>query len=225
MSKTKYILILIVFTALVFESCKKQHPDEFREPFTDEQLAWINNKTNPKYRCISNTVDSLGNNIEVIDTIISNTYQVVYELEDVVNDEYLIKYYNGEFYLWFSNLIKNLSSNFSIEIVINNAENFNAKLFYTLRYDITNFKTDTALVNGILYNEVYKISDYGYKHIYFKKGTGFLYLEKFDGSNATLIENTAKAMRFLKPVRFNDNNKNNIIINLEKPAFSNGGYN
>ena len=206
MNKTKYILILIIFAAFVFESCKKPHPDVIREPFTDEQMGWINNKTNPKYKCISNTVDSFGNNIEVIDTIISNTYQVVYEQEDVVNDEYLINYYNGEFYLWFSNSNKELSNYFSIEIVINNAENFNAKLFYALRYDITNIKTDTALINNIVYQDVIKIiglsNVVNFEKIYFKKNLGFLYLEKPNGNNATLIENTAKPNRFLKPVRF-----------------------
>lgn len=195
MSKTKYILILIIFTALLLESCKK-HPDVIREPFTDEQLMWIYNRENPKYRC--EYLDA-NHNIISIDTLSSSTWTSYSDYSDLCGDEYTIYYYKANYsfglgrpelefdpYAYYFNLEINNQSDFAVNI------NETAT-------NLQNLTTDTALVNGILYNEVYKISDYGYKHIYFKKGIGFLYLEKFDGSNATLIENTAK------PDRFNEN--------------------
>ena len=76
MNKTKYILILIVFTALVFESCKKQHPDVIREPFTDEQLAWINNHSAPVYKVVSfalNNNDSIITRVNTVNSTILNS--------------------------------------------------------------------------------------------------------------------------------------------------------
>ena len=205
---------MIIFTAFVIESCKK-HPNVVREPFTDEQLAWINNHSAPVYKVVSFALNNNDSIITRVNTVNSTTTSYTDLTNELVGEDYSEKWYEG---IYKTTIIIDYLNVFVSAVLINNRNSFLVNINETAT-DLQKLTTDTALVNGILYNEVYKINDCGYKHIYFKKGTGFLYLEKFDGSNATLLENTAK------PDRFNDNNKNNIIINLEKPAFSNGGYN
>jgi hypothetical protein len=203
MSKTKYILVLIIFTAFVFESCTKQHPDVIREPFTMEQLTWINNHSAPVYKVVSFALNSNDSIITRVNTVKSTTTSYTDLANELVGEDYSEKWYEG---IYKTTMIIDYLNVFVSAVLINNRNSFVVSINET-ETDLQKLTTDTALVDGILYNEVYKISDYGYKHIYFKKGIGFLYLEKYDGSNATLIENTTKPDRSLKPVRFKENNK------------------
>ena len=203
-------IITIFFIIFILIACKKRHPDEFREPFTEEQMGWISNLENPKYKCITKSTNSQGDTIITIDTVLSKA-GFNYEKTSVIqNDEYLITYYEGHyvFYLSYNTLINDFVF-YNLEIEINNLNDFQAILNYNVFHNnITFSKVDTAFINGICYNEVYKIENFDpncpekLKKAYFKRGIGFLYLEKYNGSNATLIENTAKPNRFLKPVRF-----------------------
>ncbi len=183
----------MIFAALVFESCKKPHPDVIREPFTSEQLGWIYNKEKPKYRCVY--LDA-NHNIISIDTISSSTWTSYSDYSDLCGDEYTIYYYKANYSFWLSRSELEFDPDaYYLNLEINNQSDFAVNINETAT-DLQKLTADTALVNGILYSEVYKISYNEYKHIYFKKGTGFLYLEKYNGSNATLIENTAKPDRF-----------------------------
>ena len=201
MNKTKLILVLMIFAAFVLESCKKPHPDVIREPFTTEQLGWIINLSAPVYKVISFATDINDSVITRINTVYSTTSSYTALDEELVGEDYSEKWYEG---IYKTTIIIDYLNVFISDVNINNRNSFVVNINET-EYDLQKLTTDTALVNGILYSEVYKISDNEYKHIYFKKGIGFLYLEKYNGSNATLIENIAKPNRFLKPVRFKEN--------------------
>ena len=201
MNKTKYILILMIFAALVFESCKKPHPDEFREPLTEDQLAWIYNKENPKYRC--EYLDT-NHNIISIDTISSSTWTSYSDYSDLCGDEYTIYYYKANYSFGLGRPELEFDPDaYYLNIIINNQNDFIVELDIINLFNITNINVDTITLNGRYYENVFKFENIDFfKKIFFKKGIGFLYLEQNNGNNATLIENTAKPNRFLKPVRF-----------------------
>jgi hypothetical protein len=209
MSKTKYILILIIFTAFVFESCKKRHPDEFREPFTNEQLGWINNLENPVYRRVLKTTDSIGNTIYKIDTLKSRSEKKVYFMNDVINDEYIINYYEGNYSVELGINPIEFNTSFITSILINNYPDFKAEITAKYIYRVSNYQTQSIQLNNVIYDNVYVIENVkdtlseSIKKLVYKKELGFIYMEKVNGNNITLIENTAKSDRFLKPVRFN----------------------
>ena len=205
MSKTKYILILIVFTAMLFESCKKQHPDVIREPFTEEQMRWINNLENPKYKRVVKISDSLGNTLYKIDTLQSRSEKKVYYMNDVINDEYIINYYEGNYSVELGINLVEFNTSFISSILINNYPDFKAEITAKYIYLVSNNQTQSIQLNNVIYNNVYVIENVkdtlseSIKKLVYKKEIGFLYMEKNNGNNITLIESTAK------PNLFNEN--------------------
>jgi len=171
------ILLLSVFIA----SCSKDDGIA-RPPFTTDQLGWINNLVNPKYRCVTKTINTQGDTIITIDTLVAHTNTTNYLLNGTISGDN-IAYYEGCFYftLWYS-----------INIDINNYSDFIAKLTVHNTYDITHYSTDTAMINGNIYHDVYKFSNLPpqnyFKNLYFIKNIGFLYLEQANGNYATIIQ-------------------------------------
>ena len=184
-------IITIFFIILVLVACKKRHPDEFREPFTDEQMEWINNFENPKYKRVLKVKDSTGDTIIKVDTMISNTRKIVNKNDDVIEDEYIISHYTGfyEFQLG-SGYDSDLNLGFYSKINISNYDNFIVRLLDDYNgLEILKIIPDTAMINGKLYNDVYKMENCQstFRYIYFKKEIGFLYMEKVNGNNITFI--------------------------------------
>lgn len=183
-------IITIFFIIFILVACKKRHPDEFREPFTEEQMGWINNLENPKYKRVVKITDSTGDTILKVDTLIAQTRQIIFDRNDVMNDEYIIFYYTGYYECGLGKIDEtDLNLSFYSTINTENQYDFVARLYDYYGVDLLKVAPDTAMINGKLYNDVYKMKNcqYNYKYIYFKKNLGFLYLEKLNGNNATII--------------------------------------
>ncbi|MFZ4402305.1 MAG: hypothetical protein ACOYO1_19905 [Bacteroidales bacterium] len=187
------LFIIIAFIVFSIGGCKKDNSAETRDVFTSDQLGWINNVVKPKYRCITKSKDTQGNIITTSDTIEAYTKMTNYQMS-TTSGKY-VSYYEGSFY--FSVGYINTESDtviYTIIIDINNINEFIVKLSQIYSYDITHFRSDTCNINGVLYYDVYKLKDLtAYSpestiKIYFKKGIGFLYLEKANGNNATMIQ-------------------------------------
>lgn len=187
-------LLAILLLILIIVGCKK-HSDEVRDPFTNEQMGWINNLKNPKYRCITKSTNSQGNVI-AIDTVVSETEYYYQKSSTIQNDEYSITYYWGYYRFWLGYINTEQNSVFyNLDIDADNINTFQAILRRNTDYiDINKYSSDTTLIDGVLYHDVFKIdnlteySPIAIKKIYFKKGIGYLYLEQFNGNNATIIQ-------------------------------------
>ena len=188
-------LITILLFFIFINGCSK-HDNVVHPPFTADQLGWINNATSLKYRCVTKTTDTQGNIITTIDTVVSQTEYHSHQ-EKIYNEdpEYSMQYYTGRYSFWIAHInvgIDTISYSFNIEI--NNCSDFVVKLTVLYSYDITYYNTDTVMINGILYNDVYKLENFivnGFQpiiKIFFKKGVGPIYLEKSNGDNASISQ-------------------------------------
>jgi hypothetical protein len=174
-------------------SCKKPHPNEFRDPFTADQLHWINTSiANPKYRVSTKELDTTGNQITIIDTIEAQTESKTNQTSSVIGDEYAIYYYHG---LYEFLLTVNDTNTFDANIEIDNESDFTIKIMiYSDSYNIASYQPDSAKINGVVYTDVYKLtnlpaySSNNLAKLYYKKGMGFIYFEKFNGSTAEIIQ-------------------------------------
>ena len=185
-----YLITILIIAGFI--SCKKQQPDVYKDPFTSDQLKWVNNIQNPIYKVITKTTDSSGIRI---DTITSTTNNRVDYTNNLINDDYTIFYYSGQYrvsiYKEVLNPIYSYWTNISLEI--SNEYDFGITIDPSYNYK-TNLPTDTATVNGIFYNDVYDFANAGYfsasiyKKLYFRKGVGFIYIEKTDGSKAIMLQ-------------------------------------
>lgn len=196
MTFRKVFLFSLLLLSISISGCKKEHPAETREVFTSDQLGWIINKINPKYRCVTKTTNLQGNIITSIDTIDSEAGGGYYQTNGTDDyDQYVINYYTGGFSFKLAYIIAGIDSvYYNLYLEINNRNNFQARLIdYPNFYYLTQFQTDTATIDGVIYHDVYKIYEGAYlpqsiTKVYFKKGIGYLYLEQANGNNATLIQ-------------------------------------
>ena len=172
-------------------ACHKSHPNENRDPFTEDQLQWIECIENPSYKVSTKELDTAGNEITVVDTLVANTNSGTSQMSDVINDEYVIRYYSGsyQFQLGFGD-----SSFYSI-IKINNEFEFTSIIYLNVVDNvITNYNTDTAKINNTVFTNVYKFENLPNPYsadiakCYYKKGMGFLYFEKTNGDKAEIIQ-------------------------------------
>jgi len=188
LSKFSLLIGLLLLLLPNISGCKKDRSFTERPPFTEDQSGWINNKVNPYYRCVSKTTNIQGDTIFVIDTVQSYTKIGNHQIFST-NDDDNISYYEG--YYNFSIGYNNVGYSLSIEI--NNEYDFYVKLKGNY-YDIFSCTIDTADINGVLYNNVYKYENLIIPYqksnvkIYFKKNTGFLYLEQVNGNNQTMLQ-------------------------------------
>ncbi|MCX6232167.1 MAG: hypothetical protein NTZ33_11555 [Bacteroidetes bacterium] len=193
----KILILLGDFTLLIgilllllpyISGCKKDRSFTERPPFTEDQLGWINNKVNPKYRCIAKTTNTQGDSIIVIDTVVSNT-KIINKQYFSTNDDDNISYYEGYFYFG----IGYINAGYGLSIEINNEYDFYVKLKGNF-YDNFSYTIDTANINGVLYTNVYKFENLIIPYqksnvkIYFKKNIGFLYVEQVNGNNQTMLQ-------------------------------------
>ena len=186
-------IITIFFIIFILVACKKPHPDEFREPFTEEQMGWISNLENPKYKRVLKISDSIGNTIYKIDTLKSRSEKKVYFMNDVINDEYIINYYEGNYSVELG--INPIESNtsFIASILINNYPDFKAEITAKYIYQLSNYQTQSIQLNNEIYDNVYVIENNrdtlseSIKKLVYKKEIGFVYIEKNNGNSIILI--------------------------------------
>jgi len=173
------IKLIVLFIAISIYGCKKAF-DTHQPAFTAEQLEWIQNIENPKYRVIMQKEPTI-----VIDTIITSAITEVYEIKGS-GDLYLPGnnyYFSGYYTLKFANFHQ---FNAGLSVAINNVSVnfFNVSIF---NGDPRTKVTDTASINGVVYDKVYKlVSNWSNRNtgvvfkekVYFKKGLGFIYFSK-----------------------------------------------
>ena len=189
MKLLKLILLLVIF----IYGCKKNPSDIKREPFTSDQLQWIQNPEKPKFKVVTKK-NNIINSIDTIETkTVTETHQEKASSPYQLSNLY---YYQGSYDLKFVNFY-----NFFVKasLNINNENGFvvSANNYFPIidsRAPSTNITNpDTAKIDGLIYNDVYKLINLGpsnYK-TYFKKGVGFLYFEKDSVSGTASINYTA----------------------------------
>lgn len=202
--------ITILFIAVFIFGCKKK-PIKC-DPFTSEQLEWLQNLETAKYKVVAQNKTSYT---QYMDTINAFGSQKIEEksrnrtsgMNETLDRDQYVYYYEGTYILTFTNFY-----NVFVPpgIYINNAgcatsHRDKEKGDYRVHGDVEIYQLvnkeelkyiepDTALIDGVLYFGVYKMTiprySATYKH-YFQKGTGFIYVERDSGNyiySASLIQ-------------------------------------
>lgn len=170
-------ITIFILSATLLSGCKKNPFDTYRDEFTNEQLLWIQNSDNPKYRVITEKSKFLVISRDTV-LVSTQTNKNVGQIKHVGAKSFgNLYYYEGFYELAFVNFF-----NFFLEatVKIDNQLEFNASMCNS-KLDVNNMP-DTALVAGVLHNNIYKCKYSWYQgmqyQMYFKKGIGFIYFEK-----------------------------------------------
>jgi len=194
MKKYLYLLLLLAFL-IYWCACHKSHPNENRDPFTEDQLQWIECIENPSYKVSTKELDTAGNEITVVDTLIANTNSGTSQTSDVINDDYAIYYYCGSYQFFLGKAISGDTNVFTATIEIDNEFDFAVKIRINIDiYNILPYQPDTAKINDIVYTDVFKLVNLpihfpqSITECYYKKGLGFIYFKKSNGNTAEIIQ-------------------------------------
>ena len=181
------LLTILVLIIVGFTNCDKNVTDFHQPAFTNDQLSWVNNLKNPIYKIVSKSEDTT---LIRIDTVVSQSSIEIFHLRENSYDNSSLYYDEGHysFSVYKSVTAPPYIIGTSFNIDISNRYGFDLTLNYLHYYNAT-FSQDTATINGKFYNDLYNLTFacIGFKKVYFRKGIGFVYIERSQGSTYTML--------------------------------------